>query len=218
MQGSEAVRAFAEQELGISGSDHPDLSVLEYGLFSVEDARTVATFAGQSPMRGSARLVAIATGRLFHEAQNALLKLFEEPAPGVTLVLIVPTEGILLPTLRSRLQPLPAPEGARPREDAGAAFLAATQAEREKLVAKLLARTKSDKDAEKQAARLEAASLVDGLTRAVYSMRREGKGDAHELNRALSDLSRFAPLMHDRSTPLKLVFEHLLLVLPGGRG
>jgi DNA polymerase-3 subunit delta' len=218
--GLAASRVFAESALGLSGTDNPNIAVFEFGLFSVDDARRVGSFASQSQATGDRKLIVIATGRLFHEAQNALLKLFEEPTEGTTLVLVVPSEGILLPTLRSRLITLPE-DGARSHLAQGATeeFLKATKPEREKYVTKLIARSKSDKDAEKQAARLEAASLVDGITRAAYAARSKATGEkGKELDLLLRDLDRFAPIMHERSAPLKLIFEHLLLVLPEGLG
>lgn len=215
--GIAAARAYAETELALTGTDNPNVAVFEYGLFSVDDARRVASFASQSQATGDRKLVVIATGRLFHEAQNALLKLFEEPVEGTTLVLVVPADGILLPTLRSRLIALPNASEEGSVGEAAEAFLRASKAEREKYATKLVARSKSDKDAEKQAARLEAVSVVAGITRAAYKATRAGKG-GKELDLLLSDLNRLAPLMHERSASLKLIFEHLVLVMPEGLG
>jgi DNA polymerase III subunit delta' len=55
------------------------------------------------PVEGGAR-VAIIQGavRMNEDAQNALLKTLEEPPPGVTIVLCVDREEVLLPTVRSR--------------------------------------------------------------------------------------------------------------------
>lgn len=212
--GIEAVRAYAARELGLEGVDHPDIAIFSYdGLFSVDDARAVNRFALQAPIASDRKLVAIQTGRIYHEAQNALLKTFEEPQEGTTLVLIVPTEGIVLPTLRSRLLTLP---GRKRTVSAEAqAFINASKVEREKLVTKLLARAKSDKDLEKQAARMEAARIIEGLLVAAHEARAGAAGQkANELDLLLSDLSRFMPIMHQSSAPLKLIFEHLLLVLP----
>lgn len=217
--GIRAVRQFAERELSLRGTDNPDLIVFEYGLFSVEDARKVAGIASQSSVAGGKRLIALATGRIFHEAQNALLKLFEEPIEGTTLVLLIPSEGLLLPTLRSRLIALPKEQGTPVLSEPASAFLSATRAEREKLVSKLLARTKSDKEAEKQAARLEAVTIVSGITLAAYAARQKATGEAgKDYDLLLRDLDRFAPMLHDRSAPLKLIFEHLLIVMPEGLG
>lgn len=214
--GIAAARVHAAKELALEGTDNPDIAVFAYGLFSVSDARKVGQFASQSPVAGEKKLIVIATGRIFHEAQNALLKLFEEPTEGTTLVLVIPAEGMLLPTLRSRLMALPEDGRLAKSTISGIAeeFIAAGKAEREKLVAKLIARSKSDKDEEKQAARADAISIIEALTRAAYDARKNAKGDTSELDMLLSDLDRFTPILHERSPALKLIFEHLLIVVP----
>lgn len=216
-QGIAAARTYAQQELSLTGDGNPDLALFEYGLFSVEDARRIGMFAAQGSLKGGKKAIILSVGRMFHEAQNALLKLFEEPEEGTTLVLVVPAEGMLLPTLRSRLLPLP--ENERPAKslipEVAATFLKADKGEREKLVTKLVARTKADKDEEKQAARIEAIELLSGITHAAYAARRDATGArAGELDLLLRDLDRFAPILHERSVPYKLIFEHLLIVMP----
>lgn len=214
--GVEAALVFCETELGLTRKANPDIAQFSFGLFSVADARRVGDVAMQAPVAGDRKVIILAVARLFHEAQNALLKLFEEPTEGTTLVLVVPAEGILLPTLRSRLIALPGTGAALSIGKDAEAFLASSKAEREKYVTKLVARSKSDKDAEKQAARLEAVSVISGISRAAYAARQ--KGGTKELDLLLRDLDRFAPILHERSAPLKLIFEHLLLVLPEGLG
>ncbi len=206
--GIAAARAYAAEALGLKGDTHPDIIVLEYGLFSVDDAREVARFASSSPIQGDKKLVLIAATRIFHEAQNALLKLFEEPPTGVTLVLCVPSLGQLLPTLRSRMLVLPSGTAINGAKE----FLALDTEGKGKYVAKLLERTKSDKDEEKQHARGELIQLVEGITRAAYAARL--KKESEELTLLLQDLDTFLPILHERSAPLKLIFEHLLIVLP----
>ncbi|MDB5265113.1 MAG: polymerase subunit delta, polymerase subunit delta protein [Parcubacteria group bacterium] len=208
-EGIEAALVFAENELSMPVLANPDIAVWRHGLFSVDDARAAGMFAAQAPI-GDKKLMVIAASRLFHEAQNALLKLFEEPPEGTTLILIIPAEGILLPTLRSRILMLPNQTKEKGKAEE---YLKATVEARAKIVAKLIDRTKGDKDEEKQAARLEMLHILEGITRAAYAARSKAK-DTHELDLFLSDLDRFIPMLHDRSAPYKLIFEHLSLVLP----
>jgi len=212
--GISAARAFAAENLGIEGASHPDVAVFSYeGLFPIDHARRIITFASQAPMEGDTKLIVIAAGRLFPPAQNALLKLFEEPSEGTTLILIVPAEGMLLPTLRSRLIELPRAEGEI--NEVARIFLRSSRTDREKIVAKLVTRVKSDKDDEKQAARIEAVRLAEGLIRAAYVGRQNAKGEeAENLTLFLRDLDHFMPILHTSSAPLKLIFEHLLIVMP----
>ncbi len=206
-EGIAAARAFLETR-GLTGADNPDITVFSYeGLFSVEDARRITAFASQASVAGSEKAIIVAVERIFHESQNALLKTFEEPPPGTVLVLVIPVQGVLLPTLRSRLVQLPSEAIAA--SSGTQEFLAASADARAKIVAKLLACTKDGKDEEKQAARVEAARLCEGITVALAAQPRTPERD-----RLLEELARFMPILHASSAPLKLIFEHLLLVLP----
>lgn len=211
-QSIEHTRAHAREVLGIDTHPHPDFMVFEYGLFSVDDARAVALFASTAPVAGEHKMIVIAATRIFHEAQNALLKLFEEPPQAVTMALVVPSLGQLLPTLRSRVQVLATGVA---EVSPAAVFLNLTQDEREKYSSKVVDRTKGDKEDDKQAARGEILSLVEDLIRVAYQAREKAAGGAHhELTAYLRDLETFLPILHERSAPLKLIMEHLLLVTP----
>ena len=218
---------FAERELALSAEANPDVIVRRYGLFSVEDARELAGIARLSSTTGGAQAIVVSATRLFHEAQNALLKLFEEPPPDTYLFLVVPSAGMLLPTMRSRVMALPedgknakkAKKVQKENQGIAEAFLGATAAAREKLVAKLLAQAKSDKDEEKQAARADALALAEGLARAAHAKWLAAKPESAEeksLRAYLADLDSFIPILHERSAPLKLIFEHLALAAPRG--
>jgi len=214
LEGIEAAYRFCEECLNLSHQGNPDVTLFEFDHLSVDDARRIGTFAAQAPTQGEQKAIIIVTGRFFDQAQNAFLKIFEEPPEGTTLFLILPAEGILLPTLRSRLITLP--QDTTEISDIAREFLDADPATREKIVTKLIARSKADKDEEKQAARLDAIRIVEGVTRAAYAKRSKTKGNTDDLDLLLKELDRFMPIMHERSAPLKLIFEHLRIVLPAG--
>lgn len=70
--------------------------------FGIDEARALVSRSIQSGFSG-ARSFVIFAEKMTIEAQNALLKLFEDPPANVTFYLVVPDDSILLPTLRSRL-------------------------------------------------------------------------------------------------------------------
>lgn len=210
-EGIAAALAYGERVLSLSGSNNPDIITLRYSLFSVEDARFVSDIVSKTAT-GEKKLVTVAAGRIFHEAQNALLKTFEEPPSGTTLILIVPSEGNIIATLRSRLLALPGSGDTASRHERGAAFMKASTEEREKLVAKILDKGKGDAAEEKQEARIEALHLAEELLRLAYE--RNAKKEDPELRALLDDLNRLIPILHERSAPLKPILEHLLIVVP----
>ncbi|RME30146.1 hypothetical protein D6792_01765 [Candidatus Parcubacteria bacterium] len=64
----------------------------------VHEAQTAATFTAA----GSAHFIILAADRIGAQAQQALLKLAEEPPVNTTIALAVPSANLCLPTLRSR--------------------------------------------------------------------------------------------------------------------
>lgn len=107
--------------------DHPDLFFVARG---AEDTRVRIgqIRALQAALRlrsatGGRRVAVIADAEWMNsEAQNALLRLLEEPPPDTTLLLVAPRPAALLATVRSRCQRVrlpsvrPRPEGAHPLE------------------------------------------------------------------------------------------------------
>jgi hypothetical protein len=99
----------------VESGNHPDLHRLapegpggqvRIGSASDPDPGTVRHLIGELSLlsaEGGARVAIVeAAHRLNDDAQNALLKLLEEPPAGVTIVLCADDEECLLPTVRSR--------------------------------------------------------------------------------------------------------------------
>jgi len=80
-----------------------DVILINLEKMSVIDARSLIYEATLRPIEREYRSFVIQTRQILHEAQNTLLKLFEEPNEHTIFYLIIPREDILLPTLRSRL-------------------------------------------------------------------------------------------------------------------
>lgn len=206
------IEEFLKETLGFESPSDPDIERHATPQLSIDDARALLTGAMRSAAGNRGKVIVISTQRLFHEAQNALLKLFEEPPAGVTFILSIPRAGILLPTLQSRLMSLPGMSQQGSHHPLVAEFLAGDSSAREKLIAKLVDRSKDTTDAVKQRARAEAAGLVEGLIREVHSMRDSIPAD--EFRSFMKDAHAFLPVLHQRSAPLKLILEHLRLTIP----
>lgn len=200
--------ALVAGELGLEVRANPDVITLRYGLLSVEDARQIITLVSQAPVQGDAKVLVIAAERMYHEAQNALLKVFEEPPPGTYLFLILPTLGGLLPTLRSRVQTLVDPAGGRTTQgipEIATQFIKSTKEKRSALIKKL----SSGKDEEeRRACREEAIVLINGIERALC-----GQGLLAHME-TLREIAVLRPYLYDRSAPVKQILEHLSLVVP----
>ena len=211
-EGIARAHAWAERELKMKVQGNPDILVLQYGLLSVADARRVADTAAQAPFAGDHKVIIVAANRAYHEAQNALLKLFEEPPPGTYLFFILPALGGLLPTLRSRVQVLESDEKNTKEKiaipEAAEQFLKATREKRSALIKKL---TSGSDEEERRELREEAIAIVNGIEAVAYKQLGK-RGD--ETSALLSDIAVVRGYLYDRSAPVRMILEHLSLVIP----
>lgn len=81
----------------------PDVMHRESGRLTIDDVRGIVKEAYLTPLMALERVFLIACDDMTIEAQNALLKIVEEPPLTSRFYIVVKREGILIPTLRSRL-------------------------------------------------------------------------------------------------------------------
>ncbi len=225
-EGVVVAQAWAREQLGMKienpstklGAGNPDVVVLRYGLFSVEDSRRVSELATSAPFVGEHKVVIITANRAYHEAQNALLKLFEEPPKGTYLFFILPSLGGLLPTLRSRVQVLNttmkdlgglSSDERPPRSNipkVAEEFMKASKEKRSAMIKKL---TSGKDEEERRELREEAIAIVNGIEAIAYRSLTSVENTA-----LLSDIAILRGHLYDRSAPVRMILEHLSLVIP----
>jgi DNA polymerase III delta prime subunit len=100
--GIQYVEQILAKDLGITFVGNPDVLRLKYDLLGVDEARAIGQIALTIPL-GPRKILMIQANSFTAEAQNALLKLLEEPAANTHFFILVKNISVLLPTLRSRL-------------------------------------------------------------------------------------------------------------------
>lgn len=86
----------------LSDLSFPILKIFQADEFKIANTREVIREA--YILESEAKAIAI-VGKIFNlEAQNALLKILEEPPKGVEFFIFTPNKNSLLPTIRSRMQ------------------------------------------------------------------------------------------------------------------
>lgn len=197
--GAEEARAFARALVEGAETEAPEVHTLIVPSFSIDDARELQERASRAPTGVGARrqCFVLAADVFTREAQNALLKVFEEPTTGTHFFVFVRHADLLLPTLRSRMEDFSLTPSVREKEkkfeQEAAAFLHAPLSER-------LARARriADALADEKMTRGEAIAFVSALARAA-----PGEATVRAENYAF-----------DRSPSFKLLLEHLAIVLP----
>ena len=170
-----------------------DVFVTNYERMSIADVRTLIYEAGLRPVERSYRTFVLLCDSLLHEAQNALLKLFEEPNEHTLFYLILPREDILLPTLRSRLYVLGIEQETSSQKQFDA-FLKLGYAERLKVIQERLAE--------------EDTTWLTEFSRGLEHYA-QGKRDPKLINETLLFLS----YIHTTGSSKKMLLEHIALVV-----
>ncbi|MGB2580434.1 MAG: hypothetical protein WBC83_01960 [Minisyncoccia bacterium] len=98
-----AITVAIAKHLGIDAQGNPDFVVQHHESFGVDEARSLKSAQARSGFGSSRKIFVIGTKSFTREAQNALLKTFEEPTAGTHFFIILPRAEALLPTLLSRV-------------------------------------------------------------------------------------------------------------------
>ncbi|MEK7593892.1 MAG: hypothetical protein AAB471_01860 [Patescibacteria group bacterium] len=201
-----ALTGFFEQELDIAIKGNPDLVILEYDTFGIDDGRFLKTLESHKSAGGKKKIFVIVSNFFTHEAQNALLKIFEDPKPDTHFFIISSNPETLLPTLKSRLYQISIESGVEGNKDVinfALEFLAMSPQGR--LEAPFIKELIEEKNKQK------AIVFADSITEIVYGLLKK------ELPaRALlfEEILMCRGYLKDRSASLKLILEHLSLILP----
>ncbi|HCY18039.1 MAG: polymerase III subunit delta protein [Candidatus Nomurabacteria bacterium GW2011_GWF2_35_12] len=88
--------------LGIETSANPDFYHISVDSFKIEDARNLKSVEHEKSFSTGKKIFLISANNFLLEAQNTLLKIFEEPIENTHFFIIIPNTDTLLKTLVSR--------------------------------------------------------------------------------------------------------------------
>lgn len=169
-----------------------DVQDTTYEKLGVAEAQSLVTSAHIRPDSTSRQTIVVRAQFITLEAQNALLKVFEEPPASTVFLLIVPADFIVLPTLLSRCERLHHEQIVAENTDFQT-FLAGSFAERLALI----------DQAQKKKDTAWQRSIKQGLI--AYSQ-------TH--TQQLKELEYTARLLLTRGASNKFLLEHVALALP----
>jgi DNA polymerase III delta prime subunit len=177
---------------------NPDFWHEQFETFSVDDARRLREMQNLKPIAYPRKIFVAEVLTMTVEAQNALLKIFEEPASGTHFFIIAHSAELFLPTLRSRVVVVATVSSLENKNISAKKFLSSSISERLTLVAVIV----EEKD------KAQANMLVDGIIRELSQKNIENNAEF------LQELLKLRSYLSDRSPSLKLILEHISLILP----
>lgn len=191
-----------KKELSIERQGNPDLFHEEFDVFGIDDGRRVKEMSSNAAFTGTKKIFVIATRSITNEAQNSLLKVFEEPTPNTHFFIVMPVLTKLLPTFRSRALIIRHDSAGKAGDDVSAGeFVSAAPAKRLTLLKGIV----ESKDKGKAEAFLRALAL---------HLKKDGVKSLDEKKAAaLGEISKALSYIGDRSSSVKLLLEHIALSL-----
>lgn len=199
---------------------NPDVYAECFEKFGIGDARTLERRAVLRSTSGRALFV-ISVSSITSEAQQALLKLLEEPQKGSMFVFLLP-HGAAIPTLRSRMMEYPAeltkdgPLLYKGPSFVGTAkkFLAASYKARSAEIAALLkdepARPDDSGHSGGEGTRERTREFLGALETELHRK----IGAKKEIRSGLEDIAKVRGYLGDKAPALKMLLEHLAATLP----
>lgn len=104
--GREIVFNILKKDLNFIVHQNPDFLVLENKSFGIDEVRNLEKWVINKPFLSEIKVSLLIIDTITFEAQNALLKMLEEPPLGTYFFINLPSLGNILPTLLSRVRVL----------------------------------------------------------------------------------------------------------------
>ncbi|MES2953413.1 MAG: hypothetical protein V4674_02545 [Patescibacteria group bacterium] len=207
---SSDLRSFLIEATGRELEGNPDISWWKGESVGIDESRDLRMQAGSGAFRKDTKRIFVVESYAFtREAQNALLKTLEDPAPGIHFFILAPSRDLFLATLLSRFFILESTRAEFADGDRIKAlgFLNAAPAKRLEMLATLVKKT--DDPDEKKAQKRSAGAFLVALEQALREKLTSNPGAV----RALQEISAVKPFLGETAGNPRLILEHLALVL-----
>ena len=198
--------AILSKKHNIQVQGNTDFFDRSYENMTIDDARELKTAHSMRPVGPlGKKIFIIRANNIGHEAQNALLKLFEEPAEYAHFFLIVPSAHILLPTVKSRIRILESDiqDSTSSNENIEEAkkFVKLSPAKRLEVIKKLVEDISKEKKTKQ-----DAITFLNAIQEVVYKEQGVNKGKF-----ALESIEQARMYMNDRAPSVKMLLEYVAL-------
>lgn len=184
-------------DMGFKCEGNPDYYVFDDSTFSVEQSRKLKDMQSRMSLTQDKMVFILAFDFITREAQNALLKVFEEPTKETFFFIVTAHSDSLLPTLLSRLTEV-ALDSLDEELHRAESFLKSGVKKRMHILESII------KDTDKSSA-IEFLNEIESF---LY------KTEPRKYKDAFGEIQKARSFLHDRSPSVKMLLEHILLVTP----
>jgi len=206
------------KSLGIKTAGNADVAQISLDSFKVEDARNLKSYAmerGFSNEKNAKKIFIISANNFLLEAQNSLLKIFEEPIENTHFFIITPDASALLKTLVSRFYFISAGSGLTEELKDAQKFIAMPLQSRIDFIKDLLAETEEEDEEGNEivaldSTRSKALKFLNALEVALYKKMSRGVLDIV----CFEHFFKVREFLRQPGSSAKTLMESVALVIP----
>jgi DNA polymerase III delta prime subunit len=204
--GAEEILSFFETHVGVQVRGNPNFLYEARDTFLIEDARRLRELQLNKTMEGERKVFVISFNFITRGAQNALLKVLEEPTSGTHIFLVTPTRQLLLPTVLSRVVSLQLQSSSA--QESGAVFLALSHKDRMKKVATLVKNIKDEKKS-----KADAIVLLQSIIVTLHADMQGATAPTKVLiGQKIKKLEQTRQYLYDQGASTKMLLEQAVLI------
>jgi len=196
-----------KKEFDFPISGNPDFWYGEYDVLDVDDSRKLKDLHQNKPTVFNKKIFVVNANFITEKAQNAMLKLFEEPSGQTHFFLIMPSSQNIIPTLKSRMIILEHEESSSSSVN-GINFIKVSIGERMEIIKKLM-----DSISDEEKSKMEAVSLINSIEMELKNKTDFLKTDKKQL-KVFEEIEKIRQYASDASPSLKMLLEYLAISLP----
>lgn len=224
--------SFFEDILNFSVSNNPDFWSGEYDTFGIDDGRNINDLQNKksfsetnSKLLGMGKKIfVIKTNFITREAQNSLLKMFEEPTENTHFFLVMNSGEVLLPTLKSRLMIIKSENSNISQDEKIKEFLKMSVGERLNFVQKFFDPARQSPDGSSRteggdskkkipADKIGAIEFLNNLEKVLHDKIDISKATEKDTF-VFDEIIKGRSYLNDRSPLVKNILEHIALIVP----
>lgn len=206
------------KDIGIKTTENPDFYNLKFDSFKIENARELKEMVLNKSFSDEKKIFLISANFFLLEAQNALLKIFEEPNQDTHFFVILPDKSILKKTLLSRffiLSQKNEGETDKAKNTEAEKFIETGISERQEIIKKMIARFKNEEEENTEnSLKNEARKFLNEIEKNLYQRKKEKKISPVDARILFEHLFKARNFISQPGAPVKNILESVAFILP----
>ncbi len=203
------LREYLESRKDI-GENNPDIFYQNYDSFTINNVSDIKDWHNKLGLTNKKRICIISTKFINREAEQALLKLIEEPQSNTHFFIIVPNSSLLADTILSRTHLVKILNSNIAFEKLAKDFINASVDSRLKMVAEIIEDNKNNENS--GGLRHQTIELMNEIEKYYFNL---FKNDRNNTNTQfiLNEIQKNRTYLSTPGASVKMILEHIALVL-----